>query len=152
TAGSAGQLSRAPGISPGGTSTSSSAELPGPSHRVVWNAVSGKDEDQLVRGAAGEPVHRASKRATLFAPGAGAPTRRRQRKVGSSSSIAARGLDVPRQRVPPGAQRTRATPTRAGATLGRTSTSSSTPHSDRKSTRLNSSHVKISYAVFCLKK
>src|SRR5690606_40389425 len=26
------------------------------------------------------------------------------------------------------------------------------PHSDRKSTRLNSSHVKNSYAVFCLKK
>src|SRR5215475_15250316 len=26
------------------------------------------------------------------------------------------------------------------------------PHRDRKSTRLNSSHVKISYAVFCLKK
>src|SRR5690606_40431634 len=26
------------------------------------------------------------------------------------------------------------------------------PHIDRKSTRLNSSHVKISYAVFCLKK
>src|SRR5690606_41053024 len=26
------------------------------------------------------------------------------------------------------------------------------PYSDRKSTRLNSSHVKISYAVFCLKK
>src|SRR5690606_41052410 len=25
-------------------------------------------------------------------------------------------------------------------------------HRDRKSTRLNSSHVKISYAVFCLKK
>src|SRR5690606_35951514 len=25
------------------------------------------------------------------------------------------------------------------------------PHPDRKSTRLNSSHVKISYAVFCLK-
>src|SRR5438067_7306893 len=25
-------------------------------------------------------------------------------------------------------------------------------HSDRKSTRLNSSHVSISYAVFCLKK
>src|SRR5690606_40206514 len=24
------------------------------------------------------------------------------------------------------------------------------PHTDRKSTRLNSSHVKISYAVFCL--
>src|SRR5690606_41435149 len=27
-----------------------------------------------------------------------------------------------------------------------------TPRRDRKSTRLNSSHVKISYAVFCLKK
>src|SRR6266699_5074007 len=26
------------------------------------------------------------------------------------------------------------------------------PSSDRKSTRLNSSHVRISYAVFCLKK
>src|SRR5690606_41668088 len=26
------------------------------------------------------------------------------------------------------------------------------PNKDRKSTRLNSSHVKISYAVFCLKK
>src|SRR5215475_15296746 len=26
------------------------------------------------------------------------------------------------------------------------------PRQDRKSTRLNSSHVKISYAVFCLKK
>src|SRR5690606_39594747 len=30
--------------------------------------------------------------------------------------------------------------------------SSSWPDSDRKSTRLNSSHVKTSYAVFCLKK
>src|SRR5690606_42046458 len=28
----------------------------------------------------------------------------------------------------------------------------SDPRGDRKSTRLNSSHVKISYAVFCLKK
>src|SRR5690606_41596372 len=35
-------------------------------------------------------------------------------------------------------------PTRGGCT--------SVPVSDRKSTRLNSSHVKISYAVFCLKK
>src|SRR5437667_3010837 len=26
------------------------------------------------------------------------------------------------------------------------------PHRDRKSTRLNSSHITISYAVFCLKK
>src|SRR3712207_8493171 len=28
----------------------------------------------------------------------------------------------------------------------------SLPHTDRKSTRLNSSHANISYAVFCLKK
>src|SRR5437773_5944273 len=27
-----------------------------------------------------------------------------------------------------------------------------TPYTDRKSTRLNSSHITISYAVFCLKK
>src|SRR5690606_40606305 len=34
---------------------------------------------------------------------------------------------------------------RAGATIGMVGT----PGRDRKSTRLNSSHVKISYAVFC---
>src|SRR5690625_5452941 len=33
-----------------------------------------------------------------------------------------------------------------------TTPSSSAPSRDRKSTRLNSSHVAISYAVFCLKK
>src|SRR3712207_8962035 len=32
------------------------------------------------------------------------------------------------------------------------STTSGDAHSDRKSTRLNSSHANISYAVFCLKK
>src|SRR5690606_39324758 len=31
-------------------------------------------------------------------------------------------------------------------------TNTATSYTDRKSTRLNSSHVKISYAVFCLKK
>src|SRR5690606_41820535 len=36
--------------------------------------------------------------------------------------------------------------------LSRSQSSISTPSIDRKSTRLNSSHVKISYAVFCLKK
>src|SRR5690606_6014575 len=34
----------------------------------------GRDEHQLVRGAAGGRTHRANRRATLFAPGAGAPT------------------------------------------------------------------------------
>src|SRR5690606_21736534 len=34
----------------------------------------GTDEHQLVRGAAGDLVHRASRGTRLFAPGAGAPT------------------------------------------------------------------------------
>src|SRR5690554_7618637 len=38
-----------------------------------------------------------------------------------------------------------------GTSLGNSLTRES-PESDRKSTRLNSSHVRISYAVFCLKK
>src|SRR5256885_8756630 len=41
------------------------------------------------------------------------------------------------------------TPHRAGPALTATSNSDG---SDRKSTRLNSSHLVISYAVFCLKK
>src|SRR5690606_40469000 len=36
--------------------------------------------------------------------------------------------------------------------LGTPPDSAPRPAADRKSTRLNSSHVKISYAVFCLKK
>src|SRR2546427_4460989 len=35
---------------------------------------------------------------------------------------------------------------------GMSSTTSRSPSRDRKSTRLNSSHSQISYAVFCLKK
>src|SRR5690349_24565876 len=51
--------------------------------------------------------------------------------------------------------------TKGDDTLGRTTHSARCPRStshirphcgDRKSTRLNSSHVEISYAVFCLKK
>src|SRR5690606_41127649 len=38
------------------------------------------------------------------------------------------------------------------AAMERDATLSAGPGLDRKSTRLNSSHVKISYAVFCLKK
>src|SRR3712207_8362570 len=50
-----------------------------------------------------------------------------------------RGTEVVRDddEPPPGIER----PVRAGQ-----------PHRDRKSTRLNSSHANISYAVFCLKK
>src|SRR2546427_4780934 len=36
--------------------------------------------------------------------------------------------------------------------LGRLNPATSQVHRDRKSTRLNSSHSQISYAVFCLKK
>src|SRR3989442_8351417 len=39
-----------------------------------------------------------------------------------------------------------------GAHLGRPLTVEDAARVDRKSTRLNSSHVRISYAVFCLKK
>src|SRR5207253_8540121 len=38
------------------------------------------------------------------------------------------------------------------STTGLRSTNTATRTKDRKSTRLNSSHVAISYAVFCLKK
>src|SRR5690606_39908051 len=48
------------------------------------------------------------------------------------------------------------TAAKAGATNGRMAPAgpfdSPSAAADRKSTRLNSSHVKISYAVFCLKK
>src|SRR3712207_8559857 len=39
-----------------------------------------------------------------------------------------------------------------GSRLGLTDLRSIAPSQDRKSTRLNSSHANISYAVFCLKK
>src|SRR6266498_4475862 len=41
---------------------------------------------------------------------------------------------------------------RTGARDGLTVAADRLPAEDRKSTRLNSSHVRISYAVFCLKK
>src|SRR5688572_31824317 len=40
----------------------------------------------------------------------------------------------------------------AGITVAATTSSSPLDNRDRKSTRLNSSHSQISYAVFCLKK
>src|SRR5271167_5176400 len=41
---------------------------------------------------------------------------------------------------------------RRSGNVARRSWPDTVPSSDRKSTRLNSSHVSISYAVFCLKK
>src|SRR3712207_9013717 len=58
-----------------------------------------------------------------------------------------------------GEQKGRASNSRASRHLWGTPACSDTPgnqpdgqHQDRKSTRLNSSHANISYAVFCLKK
>src|SRR3712207_8338081 len=59
------------------------------------------------------------------------PTRRRSSRPAASPRAA-------RARRPPWPRRSPATPARA--------------RRDRKSTRLNSSHANISYAVFCLKK
>src|SRR5215475_7624027 len=53
-------------------------------------------------------------------------------------------------RSPARRPRSRRTPPSASGTRPRTP--ARRPAGDRKSTRLNSSHVKISYAVFCLKK
>src|SRR5688572_32743184 len=50
----------------------------------------------------------------------------------------------------PAASRRRATPSSSSTWFPRRAGTGS--HSDRKSTRLNSSHSQISYAVFCLKK
>src|SRR5215467_15781898 len=52
-----------------------------------------------------------------------------------------------RRRVP-----VRAPQSRGGAALGVAPVTAVADRSDRKSTRLNSSHLVISYAVFCLKK
>src|SRR3712207_7555095 len=42
--------------------------------------------------------------------------------------------------------------THSGSSLGSPRSTSQSSSTDRKSTRLNSSHANISYAVFCLKK
>src|SRR5699024_11761135 len=63
--------------------------------------------------------------------------------TGEGHIIVKRGLEMLNQTDRPGL---RALIKNAGLTLG------SINETDRKSTRLNSSHVSISYAVFCLKK
>src|SRR2546426_4503374 len=65
------------------------------------------------------------------------------RSHAQAARLEARG---PERQVPPARSRDR----RAGGAAGRDHDSHQ--HGDRKSTRLNSSHLVISYAVFCLKK
>src|SRR2546430_10922531 len=50
------------------------------------------------------------------------------------------------------AERHRGTQVRGAAEIARAIRTADQPGGDRKSTRLNSSHSQISYAVFCLKK
>src|SRR3712207_8632290 len=66
-------------------------------------------------------------------------------RVGGASGLDARAASTPRR---PFAGRRRSADASAAADVGSTHRASS----DRKSTRLNSSHANISYAVFCLKK
>src|SRR3712207_8106980 len=66
------------------------------------------------------------------------------RSRGDRPPVACRG-PVPRRPLPPPYRQSRQLPQRKGA-------EAHAPLRDRKSTRLNSSHANISYAVFCLKK
>src|SRR5690349_23834509 len=78
------------------------------------------------------------------------PRRGSARARGRASRVAGvRAPDVPA--APPGA-RVRAEPERARSVVQLRAGEPVDPaRGDRKSTRLNSSHVEISYAVFCLK-
>src|SRR5690606_41988072 len=80
---------------------------------------------------------------TLFRSGGGARLRRPQADGARGGSGRQRRGGVQRG-VPAGELRDDRSPEGRGERLHRSG--------DRKSTRLNSSHVKISYAVFCLKK
>src|SRR3989454_5449639 len=83
---------------------------------------------------------------TLFRSRLGAPERRRVRRARPD----ARAPPVDRRRARPGLRPPRGGGGRPRARSARRASSRPTP--DRKSTRLNSSHLVISYAVFCLKK
>src|SRR5439155_19354358 len=69
----------------------------------------------------------------------------RVRAPGRYEGLVEQGRDVGRQRAVGGPRRGVGEHDLARAALEQ-------PRQDRKSTRLNSSHVAISYAVFCLKK
>src|SRR5690606_42123685 len=82
----------------------------------------------------------------LLLPGAGALQTWRRHSHLTTARVDARsgGSDAPAGRTRRGTQLVHV----SGRNLGRQALAPP----DRKSTRLNSSHVKISYAVFCLKK
>src|SRR5688572_31421733 len=68
--------------------------------------------------------------------------------VGTQKSVVPPGDDASSPLPRSMDRRTRTPPPSTGATMSHATHS---PASDRKSTRLNSSHSQISYAVFCLK-
>src|SRR5690606_40664003 len=75
------------------------------------------------------------------------------RPAGPAGDAVARVAGTPRAAAHRGApRRSRRHPSVRGRTSGSRRHGLRRARGDRKSTRLNSSHVKISYAVFCLKK
>src|SRR2546426_3832954 len=58
----------------------------------------------------------------------------------------------PATRPTPSSRRSRSSPTTRRRSTSAPARAACCPTADRKSTRLNSSHLVISYAVFCLKK
>src|SRR3712207_8371913 len=81
---------------------------------------------------------------TLFRSPRAAPPQRPDRRFGRRSACPRTRLGGPRT-CAADSERASTEPTGADSTTWRSAT-------DRKSTRLNSSHANISYAVFCLKK
>src|SRR3712207_7391270 len=89
-----------------------------------------------------------------MATGSSSATARRKRSRTSNSLIAdvyTRPADVGRGRRP-GSGRPRRCPRQRKGEQQHPGDEHVGPRQDRKSTRLNSSHANISYAVFCLKK
>src|SRR2546426_7607597 len=96
---------------------------------AAWNGVTGN-------GVAGCPIQRAS------ATAASTPN-------GASTSATNQPDAVPTTRVP---RRLSQVAPQISASASSQPSRGPSPGRDRKSTRLNSSHLVISYAVFCLKK
>src|ERR1039457_1309206 len=110
---------------------------------------------QTPRRAGDEPGIRSRPRRLAVEP----PARRPVSESGSPPRHPPAAVDPHPGPPPPFAAALSSAPRRAhtrcrelAAPSHHTSTPAESPHGDRKSTRLNSSHLVISYAVFCLKK
>src|SRR5690606_39297764 len=120
--------------------------------RSLWPAAATPADAVLPVALAARPCRSASGPATAgLSPAARAPataqrTPRDQRRSAATAAHARLGYATGRRRRR-GDRRHRAGPEPAMA-----AEAARVGVRDRKSTRLNSSHVKISYAVFCLKK